>query len=317
MSTAGKLAGFAVLLAAVFALAALAGAAIEPGTIGGDEPTPHASDQMDAGEQAQGGDEAGHGAEQGAAVQALPGLAVSEAGLTLELAERSLPRGRAARLRFRISGPDGRAWTRFDVAHDKRMHLIVVRRDGRGFQHLHPAMAADGTWVTPIRLDEAGVYRVFADFTRSGRKSTLGADLTVPGSAAYQDFPAPAARARTGDGRYEVRLAPGRPTAGQPAELRFAVTRNGAAVETEPYLGAGGHLVALRQGDLAYLHTHPAGGEEDAHAPDAEPATDPAEHEGEVAFESTFPTAGAYRLYFQFKHAGRVRTAEFTQEVTR
>ena len=29
----------------------------------------------------------------------------------------------------------------------------------------------------------------------------------------------------------------------------------------EPYLGAKGHLVALREGDLAYLHIHPEGGE--------------------------------------------------------
>lgn len=27
--------------------------------------------------------------------------------------------------------------------------------------------------------------------------------------------------------------------------------------DLQPYLGAYGHLVALRQGDLAYLHVHP------------------------------------------------------------
>ena len=316
MSTAGKLLGFAALLAAVFAVAALAGAAIKPGTVGDDSAAGgHSAQEMDAGG---GGSDHGGGAEQ-AAAPAVRGLAVSEAGLTLELAHRALPRGQATRLAFRISGPDGRAWTRFDVEHEKRMHLIVVRRDGRGFQHLHPAMAADGTWVTPIRLDDAGAYRVFADFATGERKRTLGADLTVAGSAAYRDFPPPATRTRTGDGAYEVRLASGRPTAGDPAELRFAVTRDGAAVETEPYLGAGGHLVALRRGDLAYLHTHPADGEAgaSAHAPEEPVHEDDEADARDVAFESTFPTAGAYRLYFQFKHAGQVRTAEFTQEVTR
>ena len=45
---------------------------------------------------------------------------------------------------FRITGPDGAAVTAFDVEHDKRLHLIVVRRDATGFQHVHPEMAADG-----------------------------------------------------------------------------------------------------------------------------------------------------------------------------
>jgi hypothetical protein len=60
--------------------------------------------------------------------------------------------------------------------------------------------------------------------------------------------------------------------------------------------------VALRQGDLAYLHVHP----EEGPAPGAG-----------VSFEAEFPSAAKYRLYLQFKHAGRVHTAEFTREVTR
>ena len=65
------------------------------------------------------------------------------------------------------------------------MHLIVVRRDGRGFQHLHPVLGADGTWSAPITLAEAGAYRVFADFQRGGEAHTLAADLTVDGAADY------------------------------------------------------------------------------------------------------------------------------------
>ena len=78
-------------------------------------------------------------------------------------------------------------------------------------------------------------------------------------------------------------------------------------MHTEPYLGAGGHLVALREGDLAFLHVHPA---DDDHggAP-----TD--EHDDSVGFAATFPTEGRYRLFLQFQHEGRVHTVAFTQEV--
>ena len=71
----------------------------------------------------------------------------------------------------------------FEVEHEQRMHLIVVRRDGTGFQHLHPELGADGAWRTPLTLPEPGAYRVFADFKHDGTADTLAADLTVDGAA--------------------------------------------------------------------------------------------------------------------------------------
>ena len=82
--------------------------------------------------------------------------------------------------------------------------------------------------------------------------------------------------------------------------LTFTVTRDGAPVTTlQPYLGAAGHLVALRVGDLAYLHVHPM--------------DDPTGKSGpEVAFMAEAPTAGRYLLYLDFQVDGRVHTATFT-----
>jgi hypothetical protein len=239
----------------------------------------------------------GHTAE--AAADPVRGLAVADDGLALQLGQTELRRDTPATLSFKIAGDDGRAVRDFQVEHEKRLHLIVVRRDGRGFQHLHPTMDANGTWTTPLTLREAGAYRVFADFKRADKAHTLAADLVVDGDANYDPLPAPASTATTGDG-YEVRLDEQPVHAGQEAELRFTVSRDGKTVRTEPYLGAGGHLVALRQGDLAYLHVHPG---DDAGAA--------------VPFMTEFTTAGTYRLYLQFKHAGRIHTAEFTQEVER
>jgi hypothetical protein len=83
-------------------------------------------------------------------------------------------------------------------------------------------------------------------------------------------------------------------------------------VHTEPYLGAGGHLVALREGDLAYLHVHP-----DDHSDETGDAREAEDHDDAVSFRSRFPSEGRYRLFLQFKHEGQVRTASFTQEVGR
>ena len=35
----------------------------------------------------------------------------------------------------------------------------------------------------------------------------------------------------------------------------------------------------------------------------------------EIAFASTFPTEGRYRLFLQFQHDGKVQTVAFTQVV--
>ncbi|MDI5941459.1 hypothetical protein QLR68_25660, partial [Micromonospora sp. DH15] len=74
---------------------------------------------------------------------------------------------------------------------------------------------------------------------------------------------------------------------------------DGAAAPLERYLGAYGHLVALREGDLGYLHVHPEAG----------PPT------AGVSFQVTVPGPGSYRLYLDFQVAGVVRTAEFTLNV--
>ena len=283
MSTATKLFGFAALLALVFGVATVAGGAVGPDRA--DDAAKRADTPAGHGEaepaEAGGHDDTGE-AEGGHEADAVRGLAVADDGLRLRLASTSLPRGRETTLRFRI---EGAGVDDFEVEHEKRMHLIVVRRDGSGFQHLHPELAADGTWSTPIMLPEAGAYRVFADF-KTAENETLAADLTVDGDADYAPLPE-RSDTDTTDG-YEVELDQ------HDGKLGFTITRDGAPVETEPYLGAGGHLVALREGDLAYLHVHPL----DGHG---------------VEFETELDPDSRYRLYLQFKHEGTVHTAEFTR----
>jgi hypothetical protein len=251
-----------------------------------------------------------HGAE--SRQDPVRGLSVSESGMKIELERSELVRGRATRLRFRIVGADGRPVRDFEVEHEKRMHLIVARRDLTAFQHLHPTLGADGTWSTPVRIDEAGSYRVFADFKRDGRSVTLASDVGVDGPVDWKPLPAAARTARASDG-YEVTIDGPADHAGSESELGFTVRRAGRPVRVERYLGAGGHLVALREGDMAYLHVHPS---------EAEGMGGHEGHGGErgasaVSFATEFPTAGRYRLFLQFKHRGEVHTAAFTREVTR
>jgi hypothetical protein len=291
-----RLAAFAVALAALFGIATFAGAAVGPDRAdgGAERSTAGAAEGAHSEDEpgAAGATDAAHAGE----ADPVRGLAVSADGLTLALGTNEFARGRARRLSFRVLDQSGAPVRDFDVEHERRMHVIVVRRDGSGFQHLHPELAADGTWSAPVTLPQAGAHRVFADFSHDGEPRTLAADLTVDGQADYRPLPAPSVTADAGDG-YEVRVDAPRAGAGDEAALEFDVTRNGQPVRPEPYLGARGHLVALREGDLAFLHVHP--------------------DEDSLAFMAEFPSAGRYGLYLQFKHEGEVHTAAFTQDVPR
>ncbi|HEX6358187.1 hypothetical protein [Actinophytocola sp.] len=227
------------------------------------------------------------------------GLASSRGGYTLAPTSTTLTTGTNT-FTFRITGPDDKPVTRFDVEHEKRLHLIVVRRDTAGFQHVHPEMDADGTWSVPLTLPRAGSYRAFADFAPTGGEATtLGVDLSVPGD--YQPSDYQPSRVATVDG-YEVKLE-GDLVPGKTAELDLTVSKDGQPVtDLQPYLGAYGHLVALRVGDLAYLHVHP----------DGEPGDGETKPGPTVTFFAEVPSAGAYRLFLDFQHGGTVRTAEFT-----
>ncbi|MGH3950901.1 MAG: hypothetical protein ACRDSE_17600 [Pseudonocardiaceae bacterium] len=228
------------------------------------------------------------------------GLATSMGGYTFTPTSTTLTPGSTELFSFRIIGSDGRPLTRYDVEHEKRMHLIVVRRDTAGFQHVHPELRSDGTWTVPLNLPQAGSYRAFADFAPSGAEpTTLGIDLAAPGN--FQPRAYPASRVSTVDG-YRVSLD-GDLVPGQTSKVTLSVSEDGKPVtDLQPYLGAYGHLVALRQGDLAYLHVHP----------DGTPGDGTTEPGPTVTFYAEVPSAGSYRLFLDFQHGGKVRTAEFT-----
>lgn len=296
MNAPTKLGLFVAALGAVFAVALGVGNAVGPigsvdttamdhdGTTGSAAPTGH-GDEHDVPPTA----------------PAVGGLEVSAGGYTLVPADSSLEAG-PVDFRFRIDGPDGAVLTDYDVEHDQRLHLIVVRRDLSRYQHVHPTLDADGTWSVPVDLGLPGTYRVFADFTPKGASTglTLGADVTVAGDQTPTPLPAPATEFEI-DG-YTVTLS-GDVAVGAESDLTLSVERDGRPVtDLQPYLGAYGHLVTLRSGDLGYLHVHPDGEPGDGR-------TDPGPG---VEFHTTVPSPGTYRLYFDFRHGDVVRTAEFT-----
>lgn len=210
--------------------------------------------------------------------------------------------GVPAAFTFQVLGPDGRPVTRFALVHDRLLHLVVVREDLSGYQHLHPTMAAGGTWSIELTLPEPGRYRAYADFSALDARgaqtaAVLAVALTVPGAAPARPLPGPSRTATVAG--FTVSVA-GTPATGVVQPVLFRVDDAGTPAVLQPYLGAYGHLVMLRQADLGYLHIHP-----EAQLLD-----------GAIVFWVAAPGTGTYRLYLDFQVAGAVHTAEFTIAVS-
>jgi hypothetical protein len=108
---------------------------------------------------------------------------------------------------------------------------------------------------------------------------------------------APPADARTSEVDGYTVAYEGTPTLGATSPLLFRVFKNGTPVTNlDRYLGSYGHLVVLRQLDVAYVHTHP----------------EPDLSGGAVKFWAVSPSTGVYRMFFDFQVDGAVHTASFT-----
>jgi hypothetical protein len=269
MKTTTRLAGFGVVLAAIAGLGAGLGAAVGPDVAQVEVEAPAPIGQ---------------------------GVVAAAEGYRLVPADHLLDRD-GGTFRFAVEDQHDRAVHEFTPIHERDLHLIVVDRELTTFHHVHPTLDDEGTWSIDLPALEPGSYRAVADFqVADGPRLALGTDLTVSGEyrPAAPDQPT---RRTTTDG-YEVELAAEQREDGE-VTAELVVRRDGALVtDLEPYLGASGHLVAMRSGDLAYAHVHPVEHE------DAAP--------GVVTFDAELTSAGRYRLFFDFKHDGTVHTAAFT-----
>lgn len=233
------------------------------------------------------------------------GLATSDQGYTFAPAADLVA---ADGFVFRILGPDGKPVTAFEPEQTKLMHFYLVRSDLTGFQHVHPTMAADGTWTAPTKAAGPGTYRAYASFIAKGADGkpvalTLSKAVTSPGTAPDQPLPAAAATAEV-DG-YTVTMDASKLMAGMAMPLKVSVAKDGKPVtDLEPYLETYAHLTGFHEGDLAMAHLHPEGGV--ATTPNGGPQLD---------FEATLPKAGQWRMFLQFQTGGTLHTAAVTLSV--
>lgn len=193
-------------------------------------------------------------------------------------------------LTFHLEMKDGMRVTEFQKVHDALLHVIVIRPDLSDFQHVHPDIQADGSWQ--VTLDQPGAWHLVFDSTPNGESSPVVVSANADDEVAVEPVPLP----EPDDdvvvkGLHIVRSG-----------VNFTISNeDGSPVQgLEPYLGQAAHLVAIRQGDLAYVHLHPMADMVNMFM------------FGATDTSAALPQPGTYRAFLQFGYRGEVVTVPFT-----
>jgi Cu+-exporting ATPase len=253
-----------------------------------------------------------HGDHDAAAGEVTP----AEAGLRIEWAsEPANPRpGQPVTLRYRVVDTgSGQAVTDLPIDHERPMHLILVGKDLREFQHIHPELGPDGAYAVTTTLP-AGTYTLYDEFKRGERTVLDQRELAVgagqPAGAAHL---APDLAPKTVEGVTVALQAPQTIRAGEEAGFTFTLTRDGQPVtDLEAYLGAAAHVAVVSADSSEFAHTHGEAGDH-GHGGAAGAPTTP--FGPRVSFEHTFAKPGLYKVWGQFSYQGRVITVPYVVEV--
>ena len=234
--------------------------------------------------------------------------------------------------------------------HGHLMHLFLVRTPGFDrFWHLHPVPAADDSFYVNLPPLDAGHYDVLADVVdESGFPWTLVGAVDLPKSTedgvsaddSGGSFPALNTTLNDSvdvveDGT-RVTWQHGALQANRPLVLHFTIEDPSGkpATDLEPYMGMGAHVEIARSDLSVFSHIHPSGSAPMAAVmlaanteagngqsmpgmtmPDGSKMEMPTKVEPEFSMPYGFPKPGLYRIFLQFKRAGKVETAVFDTQV--
>lgn len=222
---------------------------------------------------------------------------------------------------YKIKNDKGVILKNYEIVHEKIMHFIVVRKDLQNFQHLHPdSNQATGEFTVNVTFPTDGPYRVFPDFTLGVENPqklpvTVSHDIDVGDMNKYKAHPVipDTQPKKTFDGYQVIHNLPNSLVKQQEVSYNLNVERNGQPVtDLQPYLGALGHSVILQEGTLDFIHTHAGEQMMQQHGSTMGSSGNAGP---KIAFATSFPQSGVYKIFTQFQHQNKVVTADYVIKV--
>ncbi len=219
-----------------------------------------------------------------------------------------LKAGQPAQIAVRLANKQsGKPVTTADLelAHTKRVHLLIVDPSLSDYHHEHPLETAPGVWSFTFTPRAGGDYVVFADLlpTATSVQEYARGTVNVAGTARALDQK-PTQSATVDGYRFDMQIEGGKIPLEGGAMVKVAVTKpdGSPAKNLEPLMGAFAHGVGFTPDLKTVLHVHPLG----------EEPTDDAQRGGsELSFHIAPVAAGYYRFYVQVQIGGKDKFAGF------
>lgn len=235
---------------------------------------------------------------------------VTEKPYKLNILSAPTKAGKIQNLRMRIvDSESGKAQTKFDVAHERYFHLLLVSKDLNWFLHEHPTMASDGTWSVPVKFPAGTSYWVYADVAPAGSGSQmLAGEVKLTGAKPKWNTKLNLSTTSNLPGVKGILGSLQPISIGQSGVMQvklFSTTKGKQLPTIKPWLGASGHMMIFHQDGQTVVHSHPVEGDEAAGLL----------KRGIVRFNARFPRAGTYKVYAQFLVGGTVKTFGFAIKV--
>ena len=197
--------------------------------------------------------------------------------------------------------------------HDALVHLVVISADGGFYAHMHPPRSAPGQFDAALTPDRPGRYTAYVEIERldSGIQ-VIARDFMVGGTTSVAPPTFQGMGERTVNG-LQVHLTANNAQfkAGKQATFTFSFSQHGKPLDDlQPWLGMGGHLIARSDDGAIFGHIHALG----PMAPAGLMATG-TNYGPNLQFVYTFPQAGHYLLWGQFRRAEQIITVPFAVDV--
>ena len=212
--------------------------------------------------------------------------------------------GKPTTLKIMIHGADGEMVKSFEVVHEQKVHLIIVRDGLDQFAHIHPEVDPSGNATVSYTFPTGGTYWLYADHKPSGKEQTTAtAQVKIAGDIP----PIPALTPNEsgeieGDGLRAKVAIEGAMRGGEATIIFDLKDAAGQPVkDLQPYMGAMGHLVVLSSDGKQYVHAHPA---------DAKTGKS-----NQVVFMAHIMEPGLYKGWGQFRRLDTVRVVPFVFKV--
>lgn len=173
-----------------------------------------------------------------------------------------------------------------DIAHEKKVHMLIVNEELTWFDHIHPEEQADGKYAVSETFPNSGKYIIYTDFKTSNSSATVNKqEIEVAGNVAAKPDNTKNKWVSKVDG-YTVTLVNGNDCkTNRPQHMGISIEKNGKFItgnDIQPYLGAVAHIAVINKADKDFLHIHPTSNEKyPIHA------------------ETRFEKAGVYRMWVQ------------------